>query len=86
MHADEPKQTEPSPGIAQSDPRFFAAPKETRKGLPSPPHDGLSFSQTAEDDVKQSMQAVDQVCRTAVIGVLLSGLGGVAALLGLLLF
>ena len=85
MHADEPKQTEPSPEIAQSGPRF-ATPKETRKGLPSPPHDGLSFSQTAEDDVKQSMQAVGQVCRTAVIGVLLSGLGGVAALLGLLLF
>jgi hypothetical protein len=85
MHADEPKQTEPSPEIAQSNPRFFAAPKKTRKGLSSPPHNGLSFSRTAEDDVRQSMQAVGQVCRVAVIGVLLFGLGG-GMLLGLLLF
>ena len=62
-----------------------AEPESTSRDF-SIPHDGWSLARTFDDDTKRSMQAVGQVCRAAVIGVLLCGLGGVATLLGLLFF
>lgn len=61
-------------------------PVSRSQGIAPSPSDGLSFPRTVADDVKESMQAVGQVCRAVMVGVLLCGFGGTAALLSLLLF
>jgi hypothetical protein len=85
MQTDEWNQTQSALELPQTEPRSFGVPEPTRRDRSSLP-DGLSFSKAIEDDSKSSMQAVGQVCRVAVMGVLVCGVGGAAALLGLLLF
>lgn len=86
MKADELKQSQKIQELSAS--RFVPTVEPVRRSKkhPSAQSDGLSFSLAVEDDVKGSMQAVGQVCRAVLVGVLLFGFGGTAALLSVLLF
>ena len=86
MPSENVKRTQHAQESAHTETLSTVESEATRQRVSSSPYDGLSFSQTVEDDIKESMQAVGHVCRVAVVGVLFCGLGAIAIFLSVMFF